>query len=90
MAQYSLAGEVTSDGRLVVALPPGVPAGLARVTVEVPEADEFGPPEDYAPGDTRGIVALLRQWEAEGWRGTGRTAADVDAQIAEERDSWDR
>lgn len=60
MAQYSLAGEVTPDGRLVVALPPGVPAGLARVTVEVPEADEFGPPEDYRPPrNLRGVLTML-------------------------------
>jgi hypothetical protein len=45
-----LEGEITEDGRLVVTLPPDVPPGRVKITVELaPEA--FEPSED----DLRGL-----------------------------------
>jgi hypothetical protein len=54
------------------------------VTVELAQAEDL----EYPRGDPRGLAALLRKWEPEGWRGTGRTRAEIDADIEAERNSW--
>ena len=87
MAVYTVRGEVTRDGRLVVALPPGVEPGEASVTIET--TAEAAPTSEYPRGDARAALALLRKWEAEGWRGTGRTTEEIDAELNEMRDEWD-
>lgn len=86
MPVYALRGEVTRDGRLLVDLPPGIEAGDATVTLEVAAPRSS---DDYAPGDPRGLLALLREWDAEGWRGTGRTRAELDADLNALRNDWD-
>lgn len=41
MSTLKLCGRITEEGRLEVDLPPGVPAGDARVTIEIPTTEEW-------------------------------------------------
>lgn len=45
MSTLRLRGRITEEGRLEVDLPPGTPAGEARVTIEVPPAERWSPQE---------------------------------------------
>jgi hypothetical protein len=66
----TLRGEVTDDGRLIVSLPPNVPRGPVRVTVEmVPEAPELSEDDVRGLGLTAEEIASspdLGTWGQEG------------------------
>ena len=66
----TLRGEVTEDGRLIVSLPPDVPHGPVRVTVEmVPEALELSDDDVRGMGLTAVEIASspdLGTWGQEG------------------------
>ena len=84
MATYTTHVRVPADRRLVIDLPDEIMPGVVEVTV-APAA---------TAGRERGatgaeLIALGEQMEREGWKGTGRTREEVDAELNAMRDEWD-
>lgn len=73
MATIHLTGRVTDKGELEVSLPPGLPAGEARITIEVPAEPVWTPERirealQVEPLTGAEIVeaGLIGGWEEEG------------------------
>jgi hypothetical protein len=73
----TLDGEITEDGRLVVTLPPDLPAGRVRITVELaPEA--FEPSEE----DLRGLGLTAQEIAASPDLGSwGQESPELDSAL---------
>lgn len=67
-------------------LPPHVPAGRARLTVEVADSPniQLPAPETLGTTNVEAIVALLQSFPT-----TGRTREQVDQSVRDDGASWD-
>jgi hypothetical protein len=70
----------------IVTLPPHVPVGRARLTVEVDDPPNIHLPSPETLGGTNvgAFVALLQSFPT-----TGRTREQVDQSVQDDRASWD-
>ena len=83
MTTYTTRVRVPVNGPLVIELPPGLPAGDAEVSIS--------PIAETRPRGMTGpeLNAYFAERERAGWRGTGRTRQEVDAELSALRDEWD-
>lgn len=64
---------------------PTMPLPAAEVTLVVESAKTDG-----ARGNTAALLSLIAQWDAERYRGSGRSKEKIDADLNALRDEWDR
>lgn len=87
MQALRLRHTVTSDHQLSLSLPPDFPVGAVEVIV-LSEASPLTlavPPEVQRANDLNGFFEFLKTVPP-----SGRTAEEIDRQIQDERDSWER
>ncbi len=84
MAIYKTRTRVPANRCLVLNLPEDVLPGEVEVTVAPVE-----PRQPVVGAPAAELVAHCAERERLGWRGAGRSAAEVEAAINAERDSWD-
>lgn len=78
---------VTADHQITLTLPPDFPMGPVEIMVrsaDVPEAVD-GSAEQQRRDDLKSFFEFLETLPP-----TGRTREDIDRQVQEERDSWER
>jgi hypothetical protein len=84
MQAYQFEQYVSPSHRISVELPADAPVGSARIIVLFP--DQVAPVETPEPQFAN--MAEFHKWLIT-QPPTGRTAAEIDQQIREERDSWE-
>ena len=87
MPTLRLRQTVTTDRQINLILPPDFPVGVVDIVVRsvaVPEPAD-GTVEQLQRSDLRSLFEFLDSLPP-----TGRTREDIDRQVQEERDSWER
>jgi hypothetical protein len=88
MSTLKLRGRITEEGRLEVDLPSGIPAGEARVTIEVPPTEGWSSQEIAEALKIEPLTGaeIVAAGLAGGWEGIEDGAAWVDRRRRQRRE----
>jgi hypothetical protein len=91
MRSYTVRQVVPDSHLLTVQLPPGAPTGPAQVIVlfdsEAPQSHPMPAVEAPSAQPTHGLADFMRWLDTQ--PATGRSAAEIQQQVDEERNVWD-
>lgn len=87
MQAYQFEKSFTATHRLEIELPPDAPTGRAQVIVLFPDAQAAPPTEPNSAPQAADLAAFFNFLKTV--PPTGRSKEEIDAQVQQERESWE-